>query len=709
MSMKTKTMNADVALAMFVGMILVTLLLPLPTLILDLLLVLNISIALFVLLLMFYLGRPLEFSSFPALLLILTLYRLSLNVASTKLILLNANAGNVIQAFGEFVVGNNYVVGAVVFVILVIIQFLVVTKGSGRVAEVAARFTLDAMPGKQMSIDADLNAGIIDEGEAKRRRAELANEAEFYGAMDGASKFVKGDAIAGVAITIINILGGLAIGVFQHGMTAGSALQTYTVLTIGDGLVTQIPALIISISAGILVTRVADSDRLGRHISQQVLRRPEPLFLCGISLIILAVLPGLPLLPFGMLGAGALTAAFIIVKAPPPAEAGAGTAASGEAAGELAGGEANPQLPAANDAQAVERMPKVNPMCVEIGFGLITLVDQRSDDNLVERIGMIRQQIQDELGFCIPPISVQDNLELGNNEYRVLVRGLERTRGTVQPGSQLAINPGDVTGAIEGVRTTDPAFGFDAVWINPRRVEAAEAKGYTVVECTSVIATHVTEIVTRHAADLLSRQTVSELIELAKETDKAAVEELVPQQLSVGVVHRVLQYLLNERVPIHDLPVILETLADYAGQTKDPLTLCEFCRQALRGHIVSLHAAEDGTLHALILAPEVEEEIKQAVGPGGSGITGLDPQRVEQLVEGIGACAERTQQQTDAMPALVVSPGIRPHLYRLIERRLPETAVLSFAEVADDVNLQLADTVRLDPQPTQTQPQEIAV
>jgi flagellar biosynthesis protein FlhA len=683
-------------------MILVTLLLPLPTLVLDLLLVLNVSLALLILLFMFYLHRPLEFSSFPSLLLILTLFRLSLNVASTKLILLDADAGNVIQAFGEFVVGNNYVVGAVVFVILVIIQFLVITKGAGRIAEVAARFTLDAMPGKQMSIDADLNAGIIDEEEAKSRRAQLGNETEFYGAMDGASKFVKGDAIAGVAITLINIIGGLAIGIFQRKMPALAALQTFTVLTIGDGLVSQIPALIISVSAGILVTRVADSDRLGTHISQQLLKRPEPFILCGVTLCVLALLPGLPLLQFGTLGIGSLSLGLFLVKHPVTAKEGAaGAAPKGiEQAGE-APGKALPR----GEQPAAERLPRVNPMCVEIGFGLITLVNQSADGNLVDRIGMIRDQIQADLGYTIPPISVQDNLDLGNNEYRVLVRGLERARGTVQVGSYLAINPGDVTGAIEGVRTKDPAFGFDAVWINPRRIEAAEAKGYTVVECPSVITTHVTEVVMAHAADLLSRQAVSDLVELLKESDKAVVEELVPKQLSIGVVHRVLQYLLNERVPIHDLPAILETMADYAGQTKDPLTLCEFCRQALRGHIVSRIVSDTGVLHALILAPETEQELKQALGPGGSGLTGLDPHRVEQLVDRINEATENVQARTDAMPALIVAPGIRPHLYRLIERRLPELAVLSFAEVADDVNLQLADTVRI-PEPAL---QELAV
>lgn len=684
-------LNADISLAMFVGMVLVTLLLPLPTMVLDLLLVLNIALGLFILLMMFYLNRPLDFSSFPSLLLILTLFRLSLNVASTKLILLDAHAGNVIQAFGEFVVGNNYVVGAVVFTILVVIQFLVITKGAGRIAEVAARFTLDAMPGKQMSIDADLNAGIIDEKEAKGRRQQLGAETEFYGAMDGASKFVKGDAVAGVAITLINIIGGLAIGVFQHGMDAKVALQTYTVLTIGDGLVSQIPALVVSVAAGILVTRAAGSDRLGTHIGQQLLRRSEPFTLCGATLCMLALLPGLPLVSFGLLGFAALAVGSFLRKHPRD-ETKEGEPDPGESAQPVNAGKGPQPLP----GQAPERLARVNPMCLEIGFGLITLVNQENESNLVDRIGMIREQIQAELGYVIPPISVQDNLQMGNNEYRVLVRGLERARGTVQPGSFLAINPGDVTGGIEGIQTKDPAFGFAAVWINPRRVEAAEAKGYTVVECASVIATHVTEVAMNHAADLLSRQAVSEMIELAKVTDRAVVEELVPKQLGVGVVHRVLQYLLAERVPVHDLPAILETLSDYAAQTKDPLSLCEFCRQALRGHVVGRHTSENGTLYALILEPGIEEELKAALGPGGAGLTGLDPRRVELLASRIREQAERVQSRTDTMPALIVSPGIRPHLHRLVERRLRDLAVLSFAEVTDDVNLQLADTIRIE-------------
>jgi flagellar biosynthesis protein FlhA len=602
----------------------------------------------------------------------------------------------VIQAFGEFVVGSNYVVGAVVFIILVVIQFMVVTKGAGRIAEVAARFTLDAMPGKQMSIDADLNAGIIDENEAKARRAQLSHEAEFYGAMDGASKFVKGDAMAGIAITLINVIGGLAIGVFQHHMPAGRALQTYTVLTIGDGLVSQIPALIISIAAGVLVTRAADSDRLGRHISRQVLQRPQPFFLCGTMLCVLGLLPGLPLLPLGMFGAAALAIGAGVRRR---ADADEDTQPHAGEGGPDATGAENRQKRLGESTNRQEEQPnRVNPMCLEIGFGLISLVDQHNDGNLVERVGMIREQIQDELGFTIPPISIQDNLELGNNEYRILVRRLECARGTVQAGAFLAINPGDVTGGIEGVRTKDPAFGLDAVWINPRRVEAAEAKGYTVVECASVITTHVTEVVTAHAADLLSRQTVSRLMETARTTDPAVVEELTAKQVSVGVVHRVLQYLLNERVPIHDFPLILETVADYADQTKDPLTLCEFCRQALRGHIVSRSTSEDGILHALILAPQLEEELRNALGPGGAGLTGLDPRRVEQLANRVAELSEDLQNRRGAVPAMVVGPGIRPHLSRLLDRRVPDMPVLSFAEVADDVDLQLADTVNIQPQ-----------
>ena len=691
--------TADILFAFLVGGILLVLLFPLPTLLLDVLLVLNIAVGLFILVVMFYLRTPMDFSSFPALLLIITLFRLSLNVASTKLILLNGQAGQVIDAFGQFVVGNNFVVGAVVFMILVMIQFLVITKGAGRIAEVAARFTLDAMPGKQMSIDADLNAGIIDEHEARERRQALSAEADFFGSMDGASKFVKGDAVAGLVITAINILGGLAIGVFQQGMAPGEALQVYTILTIGDGLVSQIPALVISVAAGMLTTKAAQTGGLGGHISQQLLRRPEPLFVCGIMLLFLAVLPGLPFLPFSILGGAALAGAWRVLNRNKEVGQNEGIenarGLSGPGASKDAAARSLPQGSADDAAEDPVGLPVVQPMCLEIGFGLVPLVDPGLDGDLVARLGVIREQIRQELGFLIPPISVQDNLELANNQYRVLVRGLERTRGEVQMGLCLAINPGDVTGSIEGTKTFDPAFGFEAVWIHPRRTEAAEAKGFTVVECSSVITTHVAKVIKENAAELLNRQAVSNLLDELKKTDGAVVEELIPQRMTIGVVHRVLQFLLAEQVPIHDLAAVLETLSDYAGQSKDPLVLCEFCRQALKGHLVARHAAPGAQLHVVILDPQLEAELQELLSGGGSGILSLPPQRAEQMAEAVRKVFEEAQRRTEQSVILLAAPALRANLVRLTERKIPDLVVLSYAEVSDDVSLQVMGTVSM--------------
>lgn len=708
--------NADIAFAFLVGGVLLILLFPLPPLLLDLLLVFSISTALFVLILMFYLHDPLDFSSFPSLLLILTLYRLSLNVASTKLILLNAHAGNVIQAFGEFVVGNNYIVGAVVFVILVVIQFMVITKGAGRIAEVSARFTLDAMPGKQMSIDADLNAGIIDEDEARTRRKKLSDEAEFYGAMDGASKFVKGDAIAGLVITAINILGGLAIGIFQQQMRMLDALQTYTILTIGDGLVTQIPALVISISSGILVTKVAQSGGLGAHVSGQLLKRPEPMFISGIMMFILAVLPGLPFLPFVAMSGLACAAGMGLVKSQQGTEEMVMDGDDGAGYGQMA--ETTPGTKrdsetgntAGNEKERFG-LPEINPMTIEIGFGLVPLVDRKLSGDLVERTGMIRDQIREDMGFMIPPISIQDNLELDNNEYRILVRSLERARGTVQAGSRLAINPGDVSGDVEGIKTKDPTFGFDAVWISPRRVDDAESRGYTVVDCSGVIATHITSIVQRYAADLLSRQTVSDMLDIVKQDNQAVVKELIPDRLTVGVIHRVLQYLLSEEVPIHDLPVILETLSDYAERSRDPMVLCEFCRQALKGHIIGAHVDSSNQLHGLVLHPELERELTDSLTQEetGVGILGLSPQRAETILESIRKAYENALEQTETAPVLLISPPLRAHIARLAGRKPPDIAVLSYAEASDDVTLRVMGTVRCKTQNETEDEEAIAV
>jgi len=719
---RSKIFNADVGFAFGMGAILCVLLFPMPKLVLDMLLVVNVSFAFFILVLMFYLRNPLEFSSFPAMLLVLTLYRLSLNVASTKLILLEANAGNVIDAFGRFVVQNNYVIGTVVFAILMVIQFMVITKGAGRIAEVAARFTLDALPGKQMSIDADLNAGIIDEDEARERREKLSQETEFYGAMDGASKFIRGDNVAGIIITAINVLGGLAIGVLQRGMPVTAALQRYIILTIGDGLVTQIPALVIGIAAGMLVTKTSGEGGIGQKASDELLRRPEPLYISSIFLIFLGIMPAFPFLPFAMVSAVCFAIARQLSKkialaggAAAAGSGGKGRRAANAAAKALGGGgarqlgggrqsgsgnaESAPGDDSSNGSSSSgssnKTLPLVNPMTLEIGFSLVPLVDQALGGDLVDRIGLIRDQIREELGLLIPPISIQDNIELGNSEYRILVRGLERARGNVHVGSHMAINPGDASGQIEGVRAKDPAFGFDAVWISSSRVEHAEMLGYTVVDAASVVTTHVTKVVRDYADDLLSRQDVHNMLELVRATDEAVVNELVPNRLSVGVIHRILQYLLHENVPIHDFPTMLETMSDYAAQTKDPVILSEFVRQALKGHIIAQYLGDDGSLAALVLHPSLEEELQRALNQSNSGsMLSLAPQQAAALVEQIEEHVGQVRAAIDNDLVLLVSPTVRLHIRRLVERKLPDLPVLSYAEVDDDVNLQVLATVR---------------
>jgi len=691
--------NADVIFAAMLCGVLIILLLPMPPMLLSFLLVVNISIALFILMLMFYLDDALNFSSFPALLLMLTLFRLSLNVATTKLILLDGYAGEVISAFGRVVVGNNFIVGIIVFAVIVLIQFVVVTRGASRIAEVGARFTLDAMPGKQMSIDADLNAGLIDEHEAKYRRERLSEEADFYGAMDGASKFVKGDAIAGLIIIGVNVVGGLLIGTVQQDMAIGEALQTYTILTIGDGLVTQVPALIISISAGMLTTKAAVNEGMGGHISRELLRRPEPLFVCGITLIVFAVLPGFPFAPFFILGGAALTGAVAVTRYLPQVEekqAGASGAGGGGAATAVEGGDSSGQNALGEGETTQQLAPTVSPMTLEIGFGLVPLVDRELEGDLVDRISNIRDDVREELGFLIPPISIQDNLTLGNNEYRILVRGLERERGTVYPGMSLAIDPGDVTGSLDGTPAKDPAYGLEAYWINPQRTEAAEAKGYTVADSASVITTHVTKIVNESADELLSRQQVNDLLDMVKETDQVVVNELTPQRMSVGVIHRVLQQLLREQVPLHDLPVILETLSDYADQTKDPATLCEFCRDALKGHILSTCMAHDATLYALIFDPAVDETLQYMLGGENGSGESMTPQQLEEVTKAVENRYSETQVPGDGTLVLLTSPKIRLHMRRLIEKRLPDMPVLAYGEVSDDVNLQVLGTIEVE-------------
>lgn len=693
--------NADVVFAFFVGIVLFILLFPLPNFILSMLLVVNISVSLMMLMMIFYLKTPLEISSFPTILLVLTLFRLSLNVASTKLILLQGNAGSVIEAFGQFVVGNNYIVGAIVFIILVIINFMVIVKGSSRIAEVSARFTLDAMPGKQMSIDSDLNSGLIDDTEARRRRTELGREAEFYGAMDGASKFVTGDAIAGLIITAINILGGIAIGVFQRGESVTDAMQVYTILTIGDGLVSQIPGLLISVSAGMLVAKTdSDDGGTGSQLAGQLLRRHQPLFVCAVMLMVLAILPGFPFLPFATLSIASFIIGMVIYRR--SEEENSPMAIAAGMSPRLPGAKNN-QLPAPVDAETEKRqkeeeqsLPKIHPMTLEVGFSLIPLVDPQQNGDLVNRIKMIRGQIKDELGFLIPPISIQDNMDLASNEYRITVRGLERARGIAYPGNHLAINPGNINATLDGIRGKDPAFGFEACWIGQNKVESAESMGFTVVDASSVIATHVTKIVKDYAGDLLSRQDVSNMLEKIKLTNAAVVDELVPNLLNVGVVHRVLQHLLEERVPIHDLPAILETLSDYAAQTKDPVILCEFARQALKGHIAASHIGEDMTLYCITIDPALEEEIQSGISGGsGGGIMSLSPERAVAITDAIVATHNNASEMVDDDVVVLTSPLIRLHVFRMLDRKLTDIPVLSYSEVTDDIPLKILGSVKL--------------
>lgn len=704
---RNKIFNADVIFAFFVGTILFVLLFPLPTMLLSALLVLSMAMSLLLLMIIFYLKTPLEISAFPAILLVLTLFRLSLNVATTKLVLLYGNAGSVIDAFGKFVVGNNYIIGGVVFTILVVINFIVVVKGSSRIAEVAARFTLDAMPGKQMSIDSDLNAGILDEAEARKKRDDLNKEAEFYGAMDGASKFVTGDAVAGIIITCVNIVGGILIGVFQMGMPVVDAMQRFTVLTIGDGLVSQIPGLLVSVSAGMLVAKTSSNQGgTGTHMFGQFFRRHEPIFISAVMLGIIALLPGFPFFPFATLSAICFFAAAAVLKRNResgencemvPALAGAAAGLAGGKGGALpagqgAGGSEPGQLPAADNS-----LPKVNPMTLEIGFSLVPLVDPNQEGDLVDRISMIRRQIKEEMGFLIPPISIQDNIELSNNEYRILVRGLERARGTVFTTSFLAINPGGVTGQIEGVRTLEPAFGFEATWVSSSRTDAAESMGYTVVDASSVITTHVTKVVKDYAGELLSRQDISGMLEKIKETNDTVVTELIPNQLSVGVIHRVLQHLLDEKVPIHDLAAVLETLSDFAHQTKDPVILCEFARQALKGHIVAHYIGDDRTLYSMTIDPEIEDEIQSSITQGGGGgIMSLAPERAVEITDLIKNTFEAVSSSAEHDIVLLVSPLIRLHMYRMLKRKIDNIAVLSYAEVSDDIPLRVMATVKFN-------------
>ncbi|MFA6149070.1 MAG: flagellar biosynthesis protein FlhA [bacterium] len=666
--------RGDVLVALSIIVLLGVMLVPLPTILLDLFLSVSIALSIVILVISVYLKRPLDFSVFPSLLLMTTLFRLSLNIASTKLILLHGSegpdaAGHVIQSFGNFVVGGNYVVGFIVFLILVVVNFVVITKGAGRIAEVAARFTLDAMPGKQMAIDADLNAGMIDETEARRRRQDVSREADFYGAMDGSSKFVRGDAVAGIAITGINIVGGFIIGVFQMGMPMVEAAKTYTILTVGEGLVAQIPALLISTAAGIVVTRTGSTNDMGKDIAAQVIVNPKALGTSSAILLVVGLIPGLPHLPLLAMAATLGGLAYVLHASDVP--------------------EADAAVPAPKTEEPrAESLLEVNTLALEIGYGLISLVDE-SGGELLTKVRAMRRQIAKEMGFIVPSIHIKDNLGLRPHEYSFNIRGIEVARGEVMMGYWLAVSS-DGTAAIDGTPTKEPAFGLPARWIEEKDVEKAQLAGHMVVDPATVIVTHLTEIIRKHSWEILTRTEVQSLLEGVAKVYPRIVDELIPTHMTLGAVQRVLQNLLRERVPVNDLVTILETLLDYGPTTKDVDILTEYVRQSLCRYITRQFTAPDGVIRVISLDPRFESALTQAMGG-----EPMSPDIVSRLVHGVEASLEGVRSK-GAQPVILCSIQVRRFLRRLLEKFAPAIPVLSSAEVSSTAHISTVGMVKYE-------------
>ena len=666
--------RGDVLVALSIIVLLGVMLVPLPTFLLDLFLSVSIALGVVILVISVYLKRPLDFSVFPSLLLMTTLFRLSLNIASTKLILLRGSegpdaAGHVIQSFGNFVVGGNYVVGFIVFLILVVVNFVVITKGAGRIAEVAARFTLDAMPGKQMAIDADLNAGMIDETEARRRRQDVSREADFYGAMDGSSKFVRGDAIAGIAITGINIVGGFIIGVFQMGMPMVEAAKTYTILTVGEGLVAQIPALLISTAAGIVVTRTGSSNDMGKDIAAQVIVNPKALGTSSAILLAMGLIPGLPHLPLLAMASTLGGLAYVLHKSDVP--------------------ETGETVPAPKKEEPrAESLLEVNTLALEIGYGLISLVDETGGE-LLQKVRAMRRQIAKEMGFIVPSIHIKDNLSLRPHEYSFNIRGIEVARGEVMMGYWLAVSS-DGSTAIDGTPTKEPAFGLPACWVEEKDVEKAQLAGHMVVDPATVIVTHLTEIIRKHSWEILTRTEVQSLLEGVAKVYPRIVDELIPTHMTLGAVQRVLQNLLRERVPVNDLVTILETLLDYAPTTKDVDILTEYVRQSLCRYITRQFTAPDGVIRVISLDPRFESALTNAMGG-----EPMSPDIVSRLVHGVEASLEGVRSK-GAQPVILCSIQVRRFLRRLLEKFAPAIPVLSSAEVSSTAHISTVGMVKYE-------------
>jgi len=673
--------RVDLAAPIFVLIVMVVMILPLPAFVLDILIVFNITMSLLILMVGMYVPRPQEFNAYPSILLIITLFRLSLNVATTRRILLYGGeqgpeaAGHMVQAFGQFVVGGSYVIGLVVFLILLAIQFIVINHGAGRIAEVTARFTLDAMPGKQMAIDADLNAGYIDEKEARKRRKDLAGEASFYGAMDGAVKFTQRDAVAALIILAVNIIAGIIIGVVKYDLPVLQSMETFTLLTVGDGLVTAIPSLLISVGGAILTTRSGSSSpNLGTEVIGQLGVDFRPLAISASVLFLFGAVPGLPLVPFWLMGCVFAALAYGTWKL------------AGQKVKDAADAELRDKARPADGPEKVEALLKVDPLGLEVGYGLIPLLDAAQGGTVLERIKALRRQMAQDLGIVVPPIRIRDNLQLPANTYRLLLRGEEIARSTVMPGMYLAMNPGTATEGIQGTPTTEPAFGLPAFWIAENQRDHAQLLGFTVVDGATVITTHISELVKQKAPELIGRTEIQQLLDALKETSPKLVEDLVPNVVPLGVIQKVVQNLLRERVPVRDLARILEATADAIGITRDPLTLTEYVRQHLGRSLTSPHLSDHNELGVLVLDPKLEQTIQAGIETTDRGsFLAIDPARLQELLNRITTSI--TSLLPGAQPVLLTNPVVRPHLRHLLERALPHLVVLSHSEVPMDVRV----------------------
>ncbi|URZ00908.1 flagellar biosynthesis protein FlhA [Clostridium felsineum] len=677
--------SKDIIVSLAIVGIVIMMIVPLPAKILDFFIAFNISMSVIIILLTMFITEALQFSVFPTLLLITTLFRISLNISSTRLILLNGYAGDIINAFGSFVVGGNYVVGVIIFLIIIIVQFVVITNGSGRVAEVAARFTLDAMPGKQMTIDADLNAGLITEDEAKTKRKNLQLEADFFGAMDGASKFVKGDAVSSLIICSINIIGGIIMGVLMRKMSIAEAAQQYVILTIGDGLVSQVPALLISVATGILVTRSKNNENLGNELLGQITAFPKVLALACVVLITLAIIPGFPHLVFLILAVAMGVSAYLLFKDEMSQKI-------------IEKQHENMQVmeQEKREPENVMKLISVEPMEIEIGYGLIPLADENSGGDLLQRIASVRRQCAIEMGIVVQPIRIRDNLQLKTNEYVVKIRGTIVSKGELMPNMLLCMDPANENADIKGIRTVEPTFGLPAMWINKDQREDAEIRGLTVVDPTTVMITHLTETVKDHSFELIGRQEVKEIVESMKEKYSAVVEELIPDLLTIGELQKILQNLLREKIPVKDMVTIMECLADNSRNTKDIELLTEYVRMSLGRTICGNLVDENNSIIVATLSPEVENLISNNIQKSSvqGSFPAISPDVTTNLLNSIKQVVN-TVNFNDGQPAILVSPKIRPAFRKLIEMVFPGVAVLSLNEIPNDIQIRTEGVVSL--------------